>query len=370
VIPGPSARFHAEPLRKTLPTGTVLATKTGAKMTDGTYLGPGPVAAFPDDVVSSQEHALELWPAIDEHIGSLPGTIRRVFLVGAGGSYHAMVPAQWVLDKYAATATVTLNSDEFFYRAPASVGPDSLVVVLSGTGNTPETIQAGEWAESRGAAVVAVTLKQDGPLARSISTSFVAESGHGSQLVLQLIALAILKREGTDISAFHSALTALPKALLETLEKFEPRAAEIAASMKDVPVTNVLASGPVFGAASTFTMCYLQEMQWMHAATINADEFFQGPFEVIDKDTKTIVFLSEDDSRPMGERVRRFLETYSGETHYIDGRDLPVPGVAASERAYVLPLVFHALVARLAAHYAAVRGYALEGRRYMWKVDY
>jgi fructoselysine-6-P-deglycase FrlB-like protein len=47
-----------------------------------------------------------------------------------------------------------------------------------------------------------------------------------------------------------------------------------------------------------------------------------------------------------------------------------LPGVEQGQRAYLLPLVFHGLAARLAAHYSALRGYALEGRRYMWKVDY
>ncbi|MCU1635202.1 MAG: Fructoselysine 6-phosphate deglycase, partial [Cryobacterium sp.] len=328
------------------------------------------VAPIPADVVSSQEQALSLWPAIDQHFSTLDRDITRVFLVGAGGSYLAMVPAQWMLDKYSHIPAVTLNSDEFTYRAPVSVGPGTLVVVLSGTGNTPESIKAGEWAQSRGAAVVAVTLKADGPLAQSVKTSFVTETGQGSQIVLQLVALALLKRDGFDVSRFHAALTALPSVLLSALIELEPLAEEIAREMKDVPVTHVMASGPLFGAASTFTMCYLQEMQWKHATTINSDEFFQGPFEVIDKDTKTIVFLGEDDTRPMGERVRRFLGTYGGETFYVDSRDIPLQGIEESERAFVSPLVFHAWMARLAAHYAAARGYTLEGRRYMWTVEY
>lgn len=339
-------------------------------MTDGTYVGPTPVVPIPEDVVSSQEHALQLWTEIDSHIAGLDRRIGEIFLVGAGGSFLAMVPAQFVLDQYSRTPVSTYNSDEFYYRAPSRVGADSLVVVLSGTGNTPETIRAGRWAKDRGAAVVAVTLNADGPLARSLPTAFVAETGQGTQILLQLIALAILKRQGTDVSLMHSALSCLPKALQDALEHFEPEAAAIASAMKDVPVTNVLASGPLQGAAETFTMCYLQEMQWMHAATINADEFFQGPFEVVDKETKSIVFLGEDQTRPMGERVRTFLETYGGETFYLDGGKFDLPGVAEKERSFVLPLVFHALVARLAAHYAAVRGYTLEGRRYMWQVSY
>jgi fructoselysine-6-P-deglycase FrlB-like protein len=339
-------------------------------LTDGTYIGPGPVAQMPEDVVSSQELALQLWPDIDDHISGLLREIREVFLVGAGGSFLAMVPAQYVLDLHSTVPVHSYNSDEFYYRAPARVGEHSLVVVLSGSGNTLETIRAGQWAADEGAAVVAVTLKADGPLARTLPTSFVATTGQGSQVILQLIVMAILKQQGFDTSLMHSALSATPRALFDALGRFEPEASRIAAAMKDVPVTNVLASGPLQGAAETFTMCYLQEMQWMHAATINANEFFQGPFEVIDKDTKTIVLLGEDNTRPMGERVRKFLETYSGETFCIDAAQFELPGLTEQERSFVLPLVFHALVARLAAHYASARGYTLEGRRYMWQVSY
>ena len=339
-------------------------------MTNGTYLGPQPAAPFPDDVVASQDHALSLRAPIDGFIGGIDRVIRRVFLVGAGGSLLGLTPAQYLLDRLAVTPTVSINADEFFYRAPVSVREDALVVVLSGTGNTKETIRAAQWAQSRGAVVAGVTLKADGPLARALPTVFVARSGHGSQVTLQLLALALLQREGVDTAALHAALTALPDALLAAMTAFETTARSIAQTMKDVAATYVIASGPLFGAASTFTMCYLQEMQWLHAATINADEFFQGPFEVIDKDSKVVVFLGEDATRPMGERAIRFLSQYGGETIVVDGRSLDLPGIGDADRAYLLPMVFHALVARIAEHYASLRGYALEGRRYMWQFEY
>lgn len=108
----------------------------------------------------------------------------------------------------------------------------------------------------------------------------------------------------------------------------------------------------------------------MHAATLNANDFFQGPFEVFDKDTKCILFLGEDETRPMGERAQKFLEKYSGETAIIDAKDLVLPGIATEQRAFVAPVVFYTLMFRLAAYYSATRGYTLEGRRYMWQFDY
>ena len=65
---------------------------------------------------------------------------------------------------------------------------------------------------------MAVTLKADGPLAESLPTSFVATTGQGSQIVLQLVALAVLKRQGVDVSLMSSALSAAPKALFEALK--------------------------------------------------------------------------------------------------------------------------------------------------------
>ncbi|WP_258069362.1 SIS domain-containing protein [Rathayibacter sp. AY2B9] len=306
---------------------------------------------------------------IDDHVASLPA-VDRVFLVGAGGSLMGVQAAQYLLDTAAITPAASYNSDEFFFRAPASVGPGALVVVLSGTGETPETVRAGEWAQERGAAVVGVTLKQEGPLALALDTAFVAQTGQGTQLVLQLLALAVLRRDGVDVTDRLEALRALPSAMVATVAAFEPRAEELAAAMKDVSVTYLVTSGSLMGPGQTFTTCYLQEMQWMHAATINADEFFQGPFEVFDGETQSLVLLAEDATRPMGERARSFLDQYSGTTHYVDSRDLELPGIAAPQRAFVAPLVYSTLVSRLAAHWAAARGCALEGRRYMWQFAY
>lgn len=338
-------------------------------MTDGTFIGEQPVAAIPDTYVPTGEDALAQWGAIDAFVNSLPD-LRRVFLVGAGGSFVGLQAAQYQLDRKGLTPSVAINSDEFFFRAPPSVGADSLVVLLSGTGKTPETVQAATWAVSRGAAVVAVTLNAEGDLARAVPRAFLGQSGEANQILLQLVALAVLKRDGVEVGGELGAMRALPRAIGAAVEAFEPRAAEIAESMKDVPVTYLMASGPLVGPGNTFTSCFLQEMQWMHAQTINADEFFQGPFEVFDRSTKAFLFLGEDETRPMGERVQRFLDEYSGETVVIDSRDLELPGVAVEQRKLVAPVVYYALMFRLAAHYAAVRGFALEGRRYMWQFAY
>ena len=62
--------------------------------------------------------------------------------------------------------------------------------------------------------------------------------------------------------------------------------------------------------------------------------------------------------------------TYCEKARYIDVHDLELPGIPASLRPVVSPIVVGALANRLAQHYEAVRGHDLETRRYMFKVDY
>jgi fructoselysine 6-phosphate deglycase len=132
----------------------------------------------------------------------------------------------------------------------------------------------------------------------------------------------------------------------------------------------VLGAGPNYGPAASLAMCYLQEMQWLDAAAINAGEFFHGAFEVVTETTPVILLLGEDATRPMAERAQRFLDTYAKRAVYIDSRDFSLPGIATELRGYFTPAVFYSIAGRLAAHYAALRGHDLKIRRYMFKVEY
>ena len=118
-------------------------------------------------------------------------------------------------------------------------------------------------------------------------------------------------------------------------------------------------------------MCFLQEMQWKHAASFNTGEFFQGAFEMVDDDTAVLLWLGDDASRPMAERGKRFLETYCKKAQYIDvARPRRCPASRKEFRGDVSGIVVGALANRLAQHYESLRGHDLEQRHYMFKVDY
>ncbi|CCH73799.1 MocD [Nostocoides australiense Ben110] len=293
--------------------------------------------------------------------------LTNIWFVGAGGSLICSYPAHYVLQQHASVPTFQLQSDELNCSIPKLMGKGSLVVLASYTGKTKETVEAAKTASGTGATVIAGA-KEGSPLAEAVSIAFSGKS----DLFELLVALAVLEATGADLpwDEIETGLAALPAAVKAAVEEADADLASIAEDFKDDPVTYVLGSGPSYGWAYGMAMCFLQEMQWKHAAGFNSGEFFQGAFEVIDNDSAVILWLGEDASRPMGERAQAFLKTYAARARTIDVAALELPGVPASVRPIVSPLVVGALANRLAQRYEHTRNHSLENRHYMFKVDY
>lgn len=293
--------------------------------------------------------------------------LRNVYFVGAGGSIICSYPAHYLLQQKASFPAFQLQSDELNTSVPAIMGPGSLVVLASYTGTTKETVAAAKTAKATGATVIAAA-KAGSPLAEAVDAAFTGKS----DLFELVVAFELLAATGAelDTDAVDQALVALPTAVRHAVEQAEPELAGIAEAFKDEPITYVLGSGPSFGWAYGLAMCFLQEMQWKHAAAFNSGEFFQGAFEMVDDDTAVLLWVGDDASRPMGERAKSFLDQYCKKAQYVDVRDLELPGIPESVRGEVSPIVVGALANRLAQHYESVRGHDLETRRYMFKVEY
>ena len=327
-----------------------------------------PLRPIDAGVVEKFQETIDQRPAIESLVGGLVEKgLRNVYFVGAGGSLICSYPAHYLLQQKSALPSFQVQSDELNCSTPAGMGPGSLVVLASYTGTTKETVAAAKTAKATGATVIAVA-KQGSPLADAVDVAFKGKSDVFEVLVAYALLLAT--DSGVDASSVDAALQALPKAALSAVEEYDQHLAQIAAAVKDEPIIYTLGSGPSYGWAYGLAMCYLQEMQWKHAAGFNTGEFFQGAFEMVTEDTAVLLFLGEDASRPMAERGKAFLETYTRKAHFIDVRDLTLPGVPAEARADVSPLVVGELAGRLAQHFESVRGHHLDQRRYMFRVQY
>ena len=308
------------------------------------------------------------------------GGIRTLFFVGCGGSLYASSPIGDVMaTRGRSVITYRMEAGEFVYGPPATLGSDSLVVVGSHTGTTPETIKAIEVARTHGArAVLAITREPDSPLAQAADHAFTYGSKHTvwepKQVYLAQIGHGALLACGDESQAEHDAAldaySGLGGAILDAIAASDDYLAEMATALATEPVIYVLGAGPAEDVARCLSMCYLQEMQWLHSAAFNANEFFHGAFEVVTDQTAVLLFLGQDHSRPIAERAKAFLDRYARRAWTVDLADLALPGIPGGYRGEVGPLVLGSLASRIGQHFEAVTGHDLDTRRYMHKVEY
>jgi fructoselysine-6-P-deglycase FrlB-like protein len=331
--------------------------------------------ALPGQFAAQIEAALDAGPRLEAYVAGLdPAQFSAVFLVGCGGSLFTFAPLRCLLDR-SPVPVFTFNSAELVLRRPALLGPGALVIVSSTHGATSETAEAALAAAAAGATVIGVTQDQESIVAHACQHVLLHQGVEAKQVVLAQIGLALLRVFGGVSAAEYDAVMAGLRqstaafALAHT--EWDDQLGRLAAALHAEPVIYVLGSGPLEGAAQTLAMCYLQEMQTLNAAAIGAGEFLHGPFEVIDDEVPVILLKDAGVTRPMADRVERFLRQHTRKLWVLDAAALELDSVDAPARPFIADLVLGSTVLnRVAEHFAARSGRPLTDRRYMWKIDY
>jgi fructoselysine 6-phosphate deglycase len=312
-------------------------------------------------------------------------SVKHVFFVACGGSLSIMHPAKFLMDQHSSLPSDVYNAAEFTARAPRSLDKNSLVILCSMTGTTKETTAAAEFARSKGAATIGLTVEPASPLAKAVDhvVGFEAPYTTGVPIdakdsnysrIYQIVTGLIALTGGEDLTetlidslyALQPAIDRAQAAFASIFEDYAPRFAK-----KDVIYT--VASGASFGAAYSFAICVLMEMQWINSQAIHANEFFHGPFEVLDKDRAFILMKGLDSTRPLEERADEFLHRFGSAENILvlDAEKLDLSGIDPIFRGNVVPLIFFDTLWRFAYKIADLRKHEmLEGRRYMKKIVY
>jgi fructoselysine-6-P-deglycase FrlB-like protein len=302
--------------------------------------------------------------------------IENIFLVGCGGSLAVMLPCKYMLDELSVITTNVYNASEFINLKPKAFNKNSLVIVSSYSGKTPETVEAARMAKEIGAPVIGFMGKKDTPLGEGVDYAFAnhAETGvtDSKFIMLYQIVLNILKHRGEtdDYDAFMKALESLPEGLVKIKEKVEGWAREFAGKIKDEPFTMMLGSGICYGEAYAQAICIFEEMQWMLAQPVNSGEYFHGSFEIVREDTHIIILKGEDLSRPLAERAEKFSKKYSKKVTVIDTKEHELINCPEKFRGYFSPLVCSAVLDRISKNLADIREHPLSTRKYMGVVEY
>ncbi|RGP35280.1 SIS domain-containing protein [Pseudotabrizicola alkalilacus] len=311
--------------------------------------------------------------------------IRHVFFVACGGSLSIMHPAKFMLDQHLDMPSDVYNAAEFVARAPRRLDQQSLVILCSMTGTTKETASAAAYARTKGAVTIGLTLDAKSPMGQAVDHVVGFEAPYTTgvpidakdsnyariyQLVLGFVALA----GGEDLTQpLIDSLQALQPAIDRAHTTFAPQFESYAPGFAKKDVIYTVASGASYGAAYSFAICVLMEMQWINSHAIHANEFFHGPFEVLDKDSTFILLKGLDSTRPLEDRADEFLHRFGAVENILvlDAETLDLTGIDAQFRGNLVPLIFFDTLWRFAYKIAELRQHEmLEGRRYMKKLAY
>ncbi|MGI0519466.1 SIS domain-containing protein [Microbacterium maritypicum] len=305
--------------------------------------------------------------------------ISRVVLTACGGSYAVMQPIEYFFGTRAKNLeAAALNAAEFTSRSSSRVDGDTLVILCSHSGNTPETVAAAKHARERGALTVAFTFDPASPLAEAAEHVVAYQHGEGKSeahvgpaLILRLVAGILDDREQAGVAAaIDDAVAQLPTLVPALRESHAVGADEWGYASRREPLIYTVASGSNFGTAYSFAICLLQEMQWVHSAAIHAGEYFHGPFEITEEDVPFIALLGLDETRLVEQRAVDFLTAHSKRVLVIDAEDFGLDTVASEVRGIFAHLLFNIVLRAYADALADHRGHPLSVRRYMWRMEY
>ncbi len=246
--------------------------------------------------------------------------IQRVVLVACGTSYHAAIVGRFMVERLAGIAAEVDLGSEFRYR-DAVIGPDTLIVALSQSGETADTLGAVKAARAKGAPVVGITNVVGSALSREATGILYTHAGPeigvassktftATVTACYLLALWLARRRGAlpveDGKKHIRGLLELPRLMEQTLE-LEPRVSELARDLARYKNFLFLGRGIHYPIALEGAL-KLKELSYIHAEGYAAGEMKHGPIALIDEGMPVIALAPRDGSydRIMGniEEVR------------------------------------------------------------------
>ena len=230
---------------------------------------------------------------------------KRIIIVACGTSWHAGLVGEYLIEEMARIPVEVEYASEFRYRNPI-ITPDDVVIAISQSGETADTLAAIKLAKSKGAFVFGVCNVVGSSIARETHAGAYTHAGpeigvastkaFTTQItVLSLIALKLAKEKGTlSKSEFHSYLQKMqliPNKVQKLLE-IDAKVKEIASIYKDAKNCLYLGRGFNFPVALEGAL-KLKEISYIHAEGYPAAEMKHGPIALIDEDMPLFVIATK-----------------------------------------------------------------------------
>ncbi len=226
----------------------------------------------------------------------------HIYLVACGTASHASLTAEYLWERYLHVPIQSMIASEFRMRSP-HLSNRSLVIAVSQSGETIDTLMALRSAKAAGAQVIALVNNEQSTIDREADASFYTHAGieigvaATKTFTAQIAALGLLglqlagdRLSEKDIQSELDNLTLLPGRINEAL-KMEEDIRAIAEKIHHARDVLFLARGELFPIALEGAL-KLKEISYIHAEGYPAGEMKHGPIALIDEKTPVVFLLS------------------------------------------------------------------------------
>ncbi len=233
---------------------------------------------------------------------------QRIVIVGCGTSWHAGLVAEYIFEELARIPVEVEYASEFRYRNPIIKERD-VVIAISQSGETADTLAAIELAKAKGATIFGVCNVVGSSIARATHAGAYTHAGPeigvastkaftAQVTVLTLMALAAAERKGTISNSLLRQLLAEMDSIPAKVEKV----LESAAKIREIAQIFTYARNFIYlGRGMNFPVALegalkLKEISYIHAEGYPAAEMKHGPIALIDEDMPVVVIATKDSS--------------------------------------------------------------------------
>lgn len=234
--------------------------------------------------------------------------VDRIIIVACGTSWHAGLVGEYLIEEYGRVSVEVEYASEFRYRNPIITHKD-IVIAISQSGETADTMAALEIAKERGATIFGICNVVGASIPRITDAGAYTHAGPeigvastkaftAQVTVLTLIAFYIAQQRGTmsqsKLIEFLTELDGIP-ALVEKTLLCNDHVEEIAARFKDSNNCLFLGRGSSFPVALEGAL-KLKEISYVHAEGYPAAEMKHGPIALIDADLPVVFIATQNSS--------------------------------------------------------------------------
>lgn len=281
------------------------------------YEQPNAVRATLGSVTNGESIDFKGFPFTDEEIRALS----RIYIVGCGSAYHVGLMAKYAFEKIAGIPCFAEYAGEFRYENPV-LGADCLVVIISQSGETADSLAALKQAREQGARTISIVNVAESSIAKMSEYSLLTKAGPEIAVattkafscqaaMLNMLCLSVALRRGACSSVFAEIALNMSLLLPKKMERIlndTKKIKKLAKQIKDTDKCFFLGRNADYAAALEGAL-KLKEISYIDCVGCPASELKHGTISLIENGTVCFGIISN--SRLLPKTVSNLQEVIS-----------------------------------------------------------